>query len=365
MADSGTAVLEDGSQNSSGGSIGDMAIKKNKGGKIVKSRYMQYDKCKIAKKNLANTTVCSGGKAPERTSSGTPTRRSIAPQRTKAMPGIASNVLDGSLFWKDDLQSTLLDGHRIARPDLDLSVINDKTMQRLTPKSQYASEQRKPKRETSANVVQEDTVEIMEFQTLMFTYLTMKMQKNLSRLEEKAERNLLLVNEEKDHLQEKVHKLKRENLLFKREEELHDLLDKQTEALAPSIEVKDTFENNYRTFATALDCTRHQLPIKDIHVIGTRQRYLEDLQKHLETTKSLLEETISTSAEEKAEMFGTIKELKDIVIKTDAELTRTFHQVLDLSFKVSKEISLQNQKAVEESCELDVVKHWYFDQSLI
>uniref|UniRef100_A0A8C5QDE0 HAUS augmin like complex subunit 8 n=1 Tax=Leptobrachium leishanense TaxID=445787 RepID=A0A8C5QDE0_9ANUR len=101
-----------------------------------------------------------------------------------------------------------------------------------------------------------------------------QMQKNLSRLEEKAERNLLLVNDEKDHLQEKVYKLKRENLLLDREEKLHDMLDKQAEALAPSIEVEETFKNNYKTFATALDCTRHQLPIKDIHVMGTRQRYL-------------------------------------------------------------------------------------------
>uniref|UniRef100_A0A8C5QB45 HAUS augmin like complex subunit 8 n=1 Tax=Leptobrachium leishanense TaxID=445787 RepID=A0A8C5QB45_9ANUR len=277
--------------------------------------------------------------------SGTPTRRSLAPQRMKPVPGVPSSAVDGSLFWKDDLQSTLLDGHRIVRPELDLSVING--------------------RDRPIWFFPEDAMEMMEFQTLMYTYLTLKMQKNLSRLEEKAERNLLLVNDEKDHLQEKVYKLKRENLLLDREEKLHDMLDKQAEALAPSIEVEETFKNNYKTFATALDCTRHQLPIKDIHVMGTRQRYLEDLQKQLETTKSLLKDIVPTYAAENEEMLSTIKELEENVFKTNAEISRTFNQVLDLSFKVNKEIALQNQKAVEESRELDVVKSWYFDQTLV
>ncbi|XP_053320267.1 HAUS augmin-like complex subunit 8 [Spea bombifrons] len=365
MAEAGAVVLGDGSQNSSGGSSGDVAIKKNKGPHVVKSRYMQYDKGKIAKKNLSNTTVCSGGKASDKSGSGTPTRRSIAPQRMKGLPGVPSSAMDGNLFWKEDLQSTLLDGHRAGRPELDLSVINDKTMQRSTPKSVSASEQKKAKKDTSSvNAFPDDMVEMLESQTLLLTYLAMKMQKNLGRLEEKAERSLLIVSDEKDHLQEMVHKLRREKMLFQREEELKDLLEKQTEALAPSVEAKETFKDNYRTFALALDCTRHQLPIKDIHIAGTRQRYLEELQKHLEISKSLLDETVSSSSGENAELFGTIKDLEDTVRKTDAELSRTFHQVLDLSFKVNKEISLQNQKAVEESCELDVVKQWYFDQAI-
>ncbi|KAM4808843.1 HAUS augmin-like complex subunit 8 [Rhinophrynus dorsalis] len=364
MAEAGVAVSEDGSQNSSGGSSGDAAIKKNKGAKVVKSRYMQIGKSKVAKKNLANVTVCSGGKVPERGSSGTPTRRSVAPQKVTSVPGVPFSALDGSLFGKDDLQSTLLDGHKIVRPDFDLSVINDKTMQRPTPKSTIP-EQRKPKRDaTPTNIVPDDMIEMIESQTLLLTYLTMKMQKNLSRLEEKAERNLLLVNEEKDQLQEKVHRLKRERSLLQREKQLSDLLEKQADALAPTIEAKEPFKHNYRTFATALDCTRHQLPIKDIHVMGNRQKYLEELQKHLSSTLSLLEETMPSYAGENADSLSTIKELENIVLKTDEELSRSFRQVLDLSFKANKEISLQSQKAVEDNCELEVVRQWYFDQAL-
>ncbi|KAE8632448.1 hypothetical protein XENTR_v10001551 [Xenopus tropicalis] len=323
MSEAGVAATEDGSQNSSGGSSGDATLKKSKGTKVVKSRYMQIGKSKVSKNSLANTTVCSGGKVPERGSGGTPTRRSVAPPKAKIAPGVPSVALDGSLFAKEDLQSTLLDGHRIARPDLDLSVINDRTMQKITPRPAVTSEQKKPKRDTTpVNIVPEDMVEMIESQTLLLTYLTMKMQKNLLRLEEKAEKNLLLVNDQKDQLQEKMHMLKRDLTLLQREKRLRDLIEKQDEVLTPFVTNKDPFKDNYTTFATALDCTRHQLPIKNIHITGNRHKYLEELQKHLAITKSLLEEIMPSYASENAESFETIKDLENIVLKTDEELAR-------------------------------------------
>ncbi|CAJ0946481.1 unnamed protein product [Ranitomeya imitator] len=99
-------------------------------------------------KNVANTTILSAGKSQEKSGSGTPTRKSVLPQKFKVPP--ATNTADGSLVFKDDLQSTLLDGHKIARPELDFSVINDKTLQKGTPKPLSASEQRKPKKEVTS-----------------------------------------------------------------------------------------------------------------------------------------------------------------------------------------------------------------------
>uniref|UniRef100_UPI003F778588 HAUS augmin-like complex subunit 8 n=1 Tax=Xenopus laevis TaxID=8355 RepID=UPI003F778588 len=257
MSEAGVAPIEDGSQNSSGGSSGDAALKKSKGGaKVVKSRYMQIGRSKVSKNSLANTTVCSGGKVPERGSGGTPTRRSLAPHKAKITAAVPLPALDGSIFTKEDLQSTLLDGHRIARPDLDLSVINDRTLQKITPRPVVTSEQKKPKRDTTpVNLVPEDMVEMIESQTLLLTYLTIKMQKNLFRLEEKAERNLLLVNDQKDQLQETIHMMKRDLTLLQREERLRDLIEKQDEVLTPVVTSKDPFKDNYTTFATALDST--------------------------------------------------------------------------------------------------------------
>ncbi|XP_040273394.1 HAUS augmin-like complex subunit 8 [Bufo bufo] len=364
MAEPGSDFLENGLQNSSGGSSGDAALKKTKGAKLVKSRYMQY-KPKITKNNVVNTTPLQAGKSQEKSGSNTPTRRSVLPPRFKA-PSATPNVADGSSSFKEDLQSTLLDGHKIARPELDVSVINDKIMQKLAQKSLSTSEHRKPKKEsTSTTSIPEDMTDMYELQTLLFTYLTMKMQKNIRRLEEKAERSMLLVYDEKAQLQEKVQQLKRELLLIRREEQLGDLLEKQAESLTPSAAATTQFKDSYKSFATALDCTRHQLPIKDIHITGTRQRFLDDIQKHLSSTISLLEDATPSSANDSVDLLDTIKILEDVVHKTDAELSRSLRQVLDLSFKVNKEISLQSQKLVEENSEMEVLRQWYFDQAIV
>ncbi|XP_068090256.1 HAUS augmin-like complex subunit 8 [Hyperolius riggenbachi] len=362
------AEVGSGSHNSSEGSSGDAALRKKKAApKVVKSRYMQFEKQKIAKKpNVVSSTVSSAGKAPEKGGSGTPTRKSVAPQKLKGPSAGNSTVVDESLLWKDDLQSTLLDGHKLVRPELDFSVINDKTLQKLTPKSSLISKLKKPKRETAPiSNVPGDLVEMYESQTLLFTYLTLKMKKNMKLLEEKAERNLLQASQEKNKLQEKVHQLKHDLSLSRREEQLSDLLSQQAEGLVCSSEVMEQFKDNYTTFATAVDCTRHQLPVNNIHVVGTRQRYLDNIQKQLSTTESLLEEAIPRTSNGSTDVLGTIKNLEEIALKTDGELSRSLHQILELSSKVNKEISLQNQKSVEEKCEMDMVKQWYFDQAII
>ncbi|KAM9330623.1 HAUS augmin-like complex subunit 8 [Gastrophryne carolinensis] len=361
----GKELVKMGSQNSSGNSSSDTALKKKKAPKVVKSRYMQYEKPKTVKKPNAETSMlCPPIKPPDRGGSNTPTRKSLMPQRVKA-PSVNSTVADGSIFWKDDLQSTLLDGHKIARPELDFSVINDKTLQKLTPKSSSTSEPRKPKKETTPiSCAPGDLIDKLESQTLLFTYLTTKMKKNIKCLEEKAERSLLLANEEKNRLQEKVYQLKRSLLLARREVQLGDVLEKQAEGLVPSSSSIQQFKEKYISFATAVDCTRHQLPINNIHVVGTQQRYLDSIQKHLNSTKTLLEEAIPHTDDRSIDLLATIQSLEDIALKTDAELSRSFHQILDLSSKVNKEMSLQSQKSVEEHCEADILKQWYFDQAI-
>ncbi|KAM5194067.1 HAUS augmin-like complex subunit 8 isoform 2-T2 [Mantella aurantiaca] len=359
MAEAGS-----GSQNSSGGSSGDTAIKKKKVPKLVKSRYMQYDKAKIPKKtNVENSILSSVGKVLERGGSGTPSRRSVVPQR---MPSaMNATVADGSLFCKEDLQSTLLEGHKFVRPELDFSVINDKVSDK-TPRSSSTSEQKKLKRKPAlVNSVSTDVIDMYESQTLLFTYLTLKMEKNITRLTEKAERNLLLATEEKNRLQEKVYQLNRDLSLTRSEIQLNDFLQKQAEGLVPSSVAMKPFKDSYTSFAIAVDCTRHQLPINNIHVAGTRQKYLDNIQKHLSITKSLLEEAIPHSCDESIDLLAPIKSLEDIALKTDKELSRSLQQVLDLSSKVNKEISLQSQKSVEENCEVDIMKQWYFEQAIV
>lgn len=48
----------------------------------------------------------------------------------------------------------------------------------------------------------------------------------------------------------------------------------QIEMLSPLEAVVSRFREQYKTFATALDTTRHELPVKSVHLDGDRQLFL-------------------------------------------------------------------------------------------
>ncbi|NXF75643.1 HAUS8 protein, partial [Sclerurus mexicanus] len=201
----------------------------------------------------------------------------------------------------------------------------------------------------------------LESETLLLTYLRIKAGKNLAKLEEKAEKNLIMLCEEKQRQQEKLWELKREILLKEREQKLHEALDKQMEVLSPLVPVCQQFQEQYKGFAASLDATRHELPIKNIHVEGDKQTYLDELGKQLMITQELLTEIMPSHSEDSAKALTALKELKEVSQKLDKELKRSFTEVQNLSFEVSKEVSLHNQSVCEENHGLDVVKGWYFD----
>ncbi|KFU89710.1 HAUS augmin-like complex subunit 8, partial [Chaetura pelagica] len=201
----------------------------------------------------------------------------------------------------------------------------------------------------------------LESLTLLLTYLRIKAGKNLAELEEKAEKNLLMLCEEKQRQQEKLWELKREIMLKEREQKLDAALDKQIEILSPLVPVCERFKEQYKRFAHSLDATRHALPIKNIHIEGDMLTYLDELQKELSITQELLPEVMPRLSGENTKTLGVLKELKEVSQEMDKELRRSFTQVQNLSFQVSKEVSLHNQRVCEERHGLDEVKRWYFD----
>ncbi|NWU82722.1 HAUS8 protein, partial [Onychorhynchus coronatus] len=201
----------------------------------------------------------------------------------------------------------------------------------------------------------------LESETLLLTYLRMKAGQNLAKLEEKAEKNLMMLCEEKQRQQEKLLELKREILLKEREQKLSEALDKQIEVLSPLVPVCKQFQEQYKNFAASLDATRHELPIKNIHIEGDKRAYLDELEKQLKITQELLTEIMPSHSEDSAKALTALKELKEVSQKLDKELQRSFREVQNLSSEVSKEVSLHNQSACEERHGLDVVKHWYFN----
>ncbi|XP_036158548.1 HAUS augmin-like complex subunit 8 [Myotis myotis] len=321
--------------------------KQTQGGKMVESRYLQYEK-KPTKKAPAGDVLKTSGKIPEGG------RKPSSLQKSKESSGI---------FDKGDLQSTLLEGHGTAPPHLDLSAINDKSMLRKTP--QLEKKVSKKTESTSFSASQEkdpDLSELMESQTLLLTLLTVKMENSLAAFEEEAERNLVTVCQEKKQLLKKAHELKRKLLLCQKKRELVDVLNPQIEMLSPYAAVSESFKEQYKALATALDTTRHELPVRSVHLDGGAQKFLDDLQRELTTTHHLLGELGVCSSEENGKVLDLLGELKEMTQKKDLELRRSFAQVQELSAGVSKEAALINQEVWEEAQGPVAPRRWYFNE---
>uniref|UniRef100_A0A803VP29 HAUS augmin like complex subunit 8 n=1 Tax=Ficedula albicollis TaxID=59894 RepID=A0A803VP29_FICAL len=205
-----------------------------------------------------------------------------------------------------------------------------------------------------------DPIAELESETLLLTTLRLKVGKSVAKIEEKAEKNLLRLCEEKQRQQEMLWELKREILLEEREEKLNETLDKQIEVLPPLVAVCEQFKEQYKSFAASLDAARHELPIKNIHIEGDKQTCLDELEKQLMITQELLTGIMPNPSEDSAKALGALKELKEVSQQLCKGLQRSFTNVQNLSFEACKEVSLHNQYVCEETYGVDVVKRWYF-----
>ncbi|XP_069733884.1 HAUS augmin-like complex subunit 8 [Phaenicophaeus curvirostris] len=364
---------------------GEAPKNKRKGGRIVKSRYLQFDKKGTKKDSSASSSSANSSSANSSSTSAAklstakplsaskPTStaksssaakpRTVPPQKSKAFPDVTCSSLNQSSFEKGNLQSTLLDEDKISLPDLELSAINGKTVRRKTPASNSAGKAKTRKAPNPQNTGDDSCSEIQQLEslTLLLTYLRVRAGKNLAKLEEKAEENLIILCEEKMRQQEKLYELKREILLKEREQKLDEALDKQLEVLTPLVAVCEQFKEQYKCFADALDATRHELPVENIHIEGDMHTYLGELGKELTTTQELLTELLPSCSDESANAPNALKELKEMSQKMSKGLQRSFTQVQNLASEASKEVSLHNQQICEENHGLDVAKCWYFD----
>ncbi|MGH0185341.1 UNVERIFIED_CONTAM: hypothetical protein FKN15_017526 [Acipenser sinensis] len=165
-----------------------------------------------------------------------------------------------------------------------------------------------------------DLEHAIDNQTWLLTCLTVLMERNTTRLKEEAERSLLVVMEEEENLRRKVQEQKRQLRLRQKEKELDSLLDLQIAALTPLAAAAEKFKQEYKTFARALDTTRHELPVKNIHIEGDRQAFLDKAAVCLKETEKLLSELNPAAAEESDRACDLLKAVKDTTRSVDEEL---------------------------------------------
>ncbi|XP_036705100.1 HAUS augmin-like complex subunit 8 isoform X3 [Balaenoptera musculus] len=290
------------------------------GGRVVESRYLQYEK-KTTKKVTYNVPAADALKASGKMPEGG--RKPNPLQKSKDSSGIG----------KGDLQSTLLEGHGTAPPDLDLSAINDKSVVRKTPQLEKTMSKKAESSSFSASRKKSpdlsEAMEMMESQTLLMTLLTLKV-----RTEPPARMSWV---------------------------EGRPLSATEIEMLSPCEAIAGCFKERYKTFATALDTTRHELPVRSVHLDGDGQCFLDKLQGELTTTCHLLGELGISSSDENATALDLVRELKEMTQEKDLELQRSFTHVMELSAEASKEAALINQEAWEKAQGSKAPSQWYFN----
>ncbi|XP_031163280.1 HAUS augmin-like complex subunit 8 [Sander lucioperca] len=303
-------------------------------GTVVKSRYMQSaEKSSLSKSNsLTNESIA----VPLRPSSpkpsgvkprvGTPPRRSLAPQ---ALP--TSMMSNETALGKSILQSTFSDGHCF-RPNFDISVIKEKTII-----ENAVEPERNPELEKRD----------IEMQTFLLAYLTAKMESNSAKLKAEAEARIMQEMEEEEALHNEVQEKKRHYLLMEKDSLVNELLDLQIAALTPLAETAKQFTKDYKSFATAVDTTRHELPVKNFYIDGDRKEFLDKAGTCLKESEKLLMECTEGDHKDNSTCLECLRDMKTTSKNISQELSGTFSELLELSSLACRH-TVHVQQAKEE-----------------
>ncbi|XP_035767781.1 HAUS augmin-like complex subunit 8 [Neolamprologus brichardi] len=234
-------------------------------GTVVKSRYLQSaEKTSLSKSNsLTNESITvPRPSSPKPTGvkpkAATPTRRSMAPYATSMM----SRENEASLLGRSVLQSTFSDNPRF-RPDLDISVIKDRTVIENAVEPERNAENEKM---------------MVEMETFLLAYLTAKMESNTAKLKAEAETKILQAMEEEQSLHDEVKEKKCQYLLAEKKRLVNELLDlqiklgslKSADKAVASLKESEKLllectEGDYKDNSTSLECLRDiKVTSKDI-----------------------------------------------------------------------------------------------------
>ncbi|RXN30918.1 HAUS augmin-like complex subunit 8 isoform X1 [Labeo rohita] len=257
---------------------------------------------------------------------GVSSRRTIS-SLTDIDSTLGTSIIDSS----NVLQSTALDGHcHPMCPDFDVSVIKEKVVQPDTAD---------PKNEERD----------MAMETFILAFITAKIQHNTRKLREEAERNILAVMEKEQQLSAQVNRKKRQYLLLEKQKQLNSLLDLQIEALAPVAAAANTFTEEYKSFATAVDATRHKLPVKNVHIGEDAGQFLDKAVECLNQSERVLQHYTKDIPTDCEASTASLREMKDTASEISQQLTRTVSDLLEVSSLVSRETVLIQQSLEEDN----------------
>ncbi|XP_016308698.1 HAUS augmin-like complex subunit 8 isoform X2 [Sinocyclocheilus anshuiensis] len=303
-------------------------------GTIVKSRYMQTETKAPAKSSVQQQSMLMPPRPssprvsnPRKPRESVPSRRTIS-SLTDNDSALVTSILESSNVGGNVFQSTVLDGHCI-RPDFDVSVIKDKVV--LLSTADPKDEERD-----------------MAMETFLLAFLTAKIEHNTRKMREEAERNILAVMEKEQQLSAQVNRKKRQYLLLEKQKQLNSLLDLQIEALGPVAAAANTFAEEYKSFATAIDATRHKLPVKNVDIGEDAGQFLDKAVECLNQSAQVLQHYTKDMPTDCEASTECLREMNNTANEISQQLTRTFSDLLEVSSLESRETVLIQQSLEED-----------------
>ncbi|XP_033028451.1 HAUS augmin-like complex subunit 8 [Lacerta agilis] len=139
------------------------------------------------------------------------------------------------------LQSTLVESHGRSRPELEVSAIKSKSCPRASSSKHHLKATPREK-QSQVSPDSDDLIRMLESETLLLTYASLKMEKNTAFLEGQAERNLLTLSREAARLQADAQKKLCRLQRLRKDRQLSESLDRQLEVLGPVFEQSRAFE---------------------------------------------------------------------------------------------------------------------------
>uniref|UniRef100_A0A673A2F2 HAUS augmin-like complex, subunit 8 n=1 Tax=Sphaeramia orbicularis TaxID=375764 RepID=A0A673A2F2_9TELE len=259
---------------------------------------------------------------------GTPPRRSVAPQALAT--SIMARENDPSLLGRSVLQSTFSHGHCF-RPEFDISVIKENCCRNAV------EPERNPEGDKG----------VIEMQTFLLAYLTAKMESNTAKMRAEAEAKILQEMEEEEALYNEVQEKKRQYLLLEKDKLANELLDLQIAALTPVAEAAKQFTKEYKSFASAIDTTRHALPVKNFYIEGDRREFLDKAESCLKESEKLLRECTDGDHQNNSSSLECLRNMKMASKDISQQLSGTFSELLELSSLICRQ-TIHIQQAAEE-----------------
>ncbi|KAG5275828.1 hypothetical protein AALO_G00125010 [Alosa alosa] len=243
------------------------------------------------------------------------------PQPKPATPKKASHdtiLQETSVNCDGVLQSTILAGHAL-RPDFDMSAIVEK-----------------PSTPGPRNTETTESKSKVELQAFLDTYMAAKLDHNTIIMREEAEKELLAMMEAEREMQVAGRKKKRQYHLRAKQNQLNSLSDAQIAALSPVAAVASQFTQNYQMLATAVDATRHELPVKNLHMEDNREEFLEKTESCLKRSEELLQQHMNVMEQGSESACENLNRIKNSALDLNQQLIRGGSDLQELSSLVSQ-----------------------------